>query len=258
MERAVEFCHSVSSFLHIAQTYIHGKHNCDDGGIDAERLTSVLAETKAGIDAAFADDFDTPTAMRHLANLVHEGYAQLARPKTQNNSESDSDGNALSTDNPAARRIFIAYVSYITRIFRVLGLSESDSSSSSSDIRFRSVMDSLVEFRSLVREFALSATTSSEVESSSSSEMSQLSDAELKKRRKTQMRKERRPLLSACDILRENLAAQGLQIVDQTKNRLNVMKRQITYNSNAPIGALVNNKFLLQDIQMLSVIFSFQ
>merc|ERR1712168_1174226 len=175
MERAVEFCHSVSSFLHIAQTYIHGQHNCDDSAIDVERLTRVFAETKAGIDAAFADDFDTPTAMRHLVNLVHEGYAQLARPTTQNKHENDSD--AKTADNPAARRIFIAYVSYITRLFRVLGLSDSDSSSSSSDIRFRSVMDSLVEFRSLVREFALSAPSPSGTESSVPEISSQLSNA---------------------------------------------------------------------------------
>ena len=73
MEKAVDLCHRISSFLHIAQNFIHGKHSC--GSVDHIRLEEVLQQTKTGVANAFADDFDTPTAMFHITDLVHEGRA---------------------------------------------------------------------------------------------------------------------------------------------------------------------------------------
>ena len=48
-----------------------GKHSC--GPIDHSKLEEVLRQTKADVFVAFANDFDTPTAMIHVTNLVHEG-----------------------------------------------------------------------------------------------------------------------------------------------------------------------------------------
>ena len=106
------------------------------------------------------------------------------------------------------------------RIMSVLGMTEgSGFAQSEADTKFDAVMDSLVDFRSAVREFALSAPASSASASAAAeADSSTSSAAEVKKKRK-EMRKERQPLLAACDSLREGLAAQGLQIVDQTKDR---------------------------------------
>jgi len=207
MEKAVDLCHRISSFLHIAQNFIHGKHSC--GSVDHIRLEEVLQQTKTGVANAFADDFDTPTAMFHITDLVHEGYVQLSR-------KSDIVG---ADHEPKSLAVLASYIAYISRLLQILGISaDSSLSTSSNDAQFGAVMECLVDFRSAVREFALAAPASSAEENEAKS----IESAQDNKRRKKEMRKERQPLLTACDSLRENLAAQGLQIVDQSKDRLDL------------------------------------
>ena len=105
----------------------------------------------------------------------------------------------------------------LSRLLHLLGVS-ADSSliTFSEDARFGAVMDSLVDFRSAVREFALTTPPSSDTEDF---EAKSLESAQVKKKRKKEMQKERQSLLTACDSLRENLSAQGLQLVDQSKDR---------------------------------------
>jgi len=207
MDKAVDLCHRISSFLHVAQSFIHGKHSC--GPIDHSKLEEVLRQTKADVAVAFANDFDTPTAMIHVTNLVHEGYIQLSR-KSEMGEE---------YHHPESLRVLASYIAYITRLMQVLGVSaDSSLSPSSNDARFDAVMESLVDFRSAVREFAL-ATPSTTPLSSENDDATKTPDSAQVKKKKKEMRKERQPLLEACDSLRDHLAAQGLQIVDQSKDR---------------------------------------
>ncbi|KAM7375010.1 hypothetical protein PAMA_014209 [Pampus argenteus] len=180
---------TIVTFFHEAQAYMKGQLLCPP--VQEAFLWERLAETKASVVTALADDFDTPRAISALMNLVYHGNCQLQ-------SVSKSDAVARS---PA---VFGAMLSYIRDVLDMFGVDllhnkvqEADVTSSSGSLE--AVVDQLTNFRSEVRAFAL---TRQDVKTSPTPE-------------KPGLYPERIPLLKACDDLRKDLAPLGVVIKDR-------------------------------------------
>jgi cysteinyl-tRNA synthetase len=147
----VEFFHNVKAVLRSAGTLTsHSqKWTAEEHGLDKS-----LLDCKTSVDAALRDDFDTPRALSSLAELVKScnNYIQ-AKEKAGNHP------NVLVVRSVAM---------YITKVFKVFGLA----TGGSGEIGFGSegeegdginreevlspILDSLMSFRSSVREMARS------------------------------------------------------------------------------------------------------
>lgn len=172
---------TISTFFHDAQAYMKGQLQCSP--VQEAVLWERLAETKASVVTALADDFDTPRAINAVMNLVYHGNCQL-QPVSK------SDGGARS---PA---VFGAMTSYIRDVLDMFGMDllhtkvqEADVMSSSGSLE--AVVEQLTNFRSEVRAFALDRSKTSG------------------------LYPERIPLLKACDNLRNDLAPLGVLIKDR-------------------------------------------
>eukprot|EP00064_Thunnus_orientalis_P018055 superscaffoldBa00004033_g18144 len=66
---------TISTFFHDAQAYMKGQLQCSP--VQEAVLWERLAETKASVVTALADDFDTPRAINAVMNLVYHGNCQL-------------------------------------------------------------------------------------------------------------------------------------------------------------------------------------
>uniref|UniRef100_A0A673AMM8 cysteine--tRNA ligase n=1 Tax=Sphaeramia orbicularis TaxID=375764 RepID=A0A673AMM8_9TELE len=163
---------TISTFLHDAQAYMKGQLQCLP--VQDANLWERLAETKCFIQAALADDFDTPRAMNALMNLVYHGNCQL-QPVTK------SDGT------PRSPAVFGAMSSYITDVLDIFGISKLQSTVRS----LEAIVDQLTRFRSDVRAFALAR---------------QQDDPSTGAPVKRGPYPDRMPLLKACDALRNDLA----------------------------------------------------
>uniref|UniRef100_A0A8C6WT07 cysteine--tRNA ligase n=1 Tax=Neogobius melanostomus TaxID=47308 RepID=A0A8C6WT07_9GOBI len=171
---------TVSAFINSAQAYMRGKLHTSP--IQEALLWEKLEETKSSVLTALADDFDTPRAVSAVLSLVYHANCQL-QPV------SNCTGEARS---PA---VLGALVSYILDIFDLFGINTFKSPVSiSPQTHLEGILDLLTQFRSEVREFAL---TQQERSNSSS---------------KPGLYPERIPLLKACDTFRDDLAALGVII----------------------------------------------
>ncbi|XP_040137650.2 putative cysteine--tRNA ligase, mitochondrial isoform X4 [Ictidomys tridecemlineatus] len=193
---AIDYCDStmlearqlllgLASFVEDARAYVKGQLICDPVKEDLlwERLTS----TKEAVKAALADDFDTPRAVGTILDLVHHGNRQL-RAVTK------------EPGGPRSPAVFGAIVSYIEQFFETVGISlvkQQCISGDSSVATLHSVVDELVRFRLKVRQYALTTPEAA-------------GDA------RRQLLLERRPLLEACDALRQDLATHGISIKDRS------------------------------------------
>lgn len=181
---------SISTFLHDAQAYMKGQLQCLP--VQDAALWDSLAETKRLIVAALADDFDTPRAMNALMNLVYHGNCQL-QPVSK------SDGT------PRSPAVFGAMSSYITDVLDIFGISKlqktADVASSSGSLE--AIVDQLTRFRSDVRAFALAR---------------QQDDPSAGAPVKRGPYPDRKPLLTACDALRNDLVPLGVLIKDRGAN----------------------------------------
>lgn len=97
--------------------------------------------------------------------------------------------------------MFGSVMSYIEQFFETvgIGISLGDTQSVSGDggsATLHSVVEELVRFRVKVRQFALAT-------------------GEATREAQQQQRLERQPLLEACDVLRQDLAAHGISIKDR-------------------------------------------
>ncbi|KAM9820865.1 putative cysteine--tRNA ligase, mitochondrial [Neosynchiropus ocellatus] len=176
---------TISNFCHEAEAYMRGQLQC--GSVQEAVLWERLAETKARVQAALTDDFDTPTAMSAVMNLVHHGYRQL-QPSVK------AEGQARS---PA---VFGAMTTYVRDVMDMFGISllhskvaELDHSSS---VSLETILEQLTNFRSQIRAFALS-----KKDHPSGS--------------KRELYPERIPLVEACDKLRDDLGSLGVTIKDR-------------------------------------------
>ncbi|XP_024609779.1 probable cysteine--tRNA ligase, mitochondrial isoform X2 [Neophocaena asiaeorientalis asiaeorientalis] len=144
-----------------------------------------LGHTKGAVQAALADDFNTPGAVDAVMDLAHHGNRQLKAA-------------AEAAGGPRSPAVFGAVVSYMEQFFETVGISLAERqcvSGAGGPAALHSVIEELVRFRQKVRQFALAAR-----EAPGEAQRQLL---------------ERRPLLEACDALRRDLAAHGVSIKDR-------------------------------------------
>uniref|UniRef100_A0A8C9VKP7 cysteine--tRNA ligase n=1 Tax=Scleropages formosus TaxID=113540 RepID=A0A8C9VKP7_SCLFO len=173
---------SISAFIHDAESYMKGQLLCQ--AVDEVALWQRLADTKASVQKALADDFDTPRAIDAVMSLIHHGNCQL---------------QVISKANGSSRSAapFGAIVSYIRDFLDVLGIDLLHSVDSPGLLE--NVVEELVRFRSEVRSIALAP---QEVTPSNTKDGTPPG----------QPRRDRVPLLRACDALRKNLEPFGVHI----------------------------------------------
>ncbi|KAK2507988.1 hypothetical protein MC885_012084 [Smutsia gigantea] len=175
---------AVAAFAEDARAYMKGQLACRPIGEAA--LWERLSHTKAAVQAALADDFDTARAVDAVMGLIHHGNRQL-KVVTQEPS------------GPRSPAVFGSIMAYIEQFFGTVGISLADTQSVSGgggSATLHSVVEELVRFRVKVRRFALAVGGAA-----GEAQQQQLS--------------ERQPLLEACDILRRDLAAHGIGIKDR-------------------------------------------
>ncbi|CAK6976534.1 probable cysteine--tRNA ligase%2C mitochondrial [Scomber scombrus] len=178
---------TIFTFFHDAQAYMKGQLQCSS--VQEAFLWERLAETKASVVTALADDFDTPRAISAVMNLVYHGNCQL-QPVSK------SDGVARS---PA---VFGAMTGYIRDVLDMFGIDlqhTKDADVNSSSRSLEAVVEQLANFRSEVRAFALACQD----------------DPTIRTPKKPGLYPERIPLLKACDSLRNDLAPLGILIKDR-------------------------------------------
>uniref|UniRef100_UPI003AB0DBA2 probable cysteine--tRNA ligase, mitochondrial n=1 Tax=Centroberyx gerrardi TaxID=166262 RepID=UPI003AB0DBA2 len=190
---------TISTFSHDAQNYMKGQLQCS--AVQEGLLWERLAETKATVVSALADDFDTPRAISAVMNLVYHGNCQL-QPITK------SDGL------PRSPAVFGAILSYIREVLGMFGINLLDKKEANVEDcsgSLEGVIEQLTRFRSEVRAFALARQDNTAPGSGS----------------KPGLYPERIPLLKACDTLRNDLAPLGVLIKDRgTNSTWEITRRQ--------------------------------
>ncbi|XP_067419794.1 probable cysteine--tRNA ligase, mitochondrial isoform X2 [Emydura macquarii macquarii] len=205
MNDAKNLLQTISYFISDANAYVKGQMVCDP--IQEDVLWEMLANTKANVKAAFADDFDTSRAVAAIMNLIHHGNRQLKAVTKQ-------EGGS-----PRSPVVYGAMLSYIEHFFNTVGLSLGERQvvpENKTSAVLSSVVDELVSFRIKVRNYALAmpgATESVHVEEGTTVSK-EIKQKEREKRR--QLLLEREPLLQACDNLRRDLAAFGINDMGTT------------------------------------------
>ncbi|XP_015610175.1 probable cysteine--tRNA ligase, mitochondrial [Cephus cinctus] len=138
MQIAVSTLKKFESFISDCDNFVADK--LCTGDIDESLLLQCLSETKHRVQSAVADDFNTPSAIHELLNLISLGNKMLHLPKDPSKSHSKSS---------------IAVVSnYIIFVLLKFGISYSVKSDAN-DHKLKSVIEELVNFRSSVRIRAL-------------------------------------------------------------------------------------------------------
>ncbi|XP_059759063.1 probable cysteine--tRNA ligase, mitochondrial isoform X2 [Balaenoptera ricei] len=184
MLEARRLLRAVAAFVGDARAYMRGQ--LAGGPVQEDALWERLGRTKGAVQAALADDFDTPGAVDAVTDLAHHGNRQLKAA-------------AEAAGGPRSPAVFGAIVSYVEQFFETVGISLAERqcvSGAGSPAALHSLVEELVRFRQKVRQFALAA-----------------GEAPGEARRQLL---ERRPLLEACDALRRDLAAHGVSIKDRS------------------------------------------
>ncbi|NIG58174.1 cysteine--tRNA ligase, mitochondrial-like [Pontoporia blainvillei] len=190
---------AVAAFVEDARAYMRGQ--LAGGPVQEDVLWERLGRTKGAVQAALADDFDTPGAVDAVMDLAHHGNRQLKAA-------------AEAAGGPRSPAVFGAVVSYVEQFFETVGISLAErqglgtcdailwavipvcpTPGASGPAALHSVVEELVRFRQKVRQFALAAR-----EAPGEAQQQLL---------------ERRTLLEACDVLRRDLAAHGVSIKDR-------------------------------------------
>ncbi|XP_032467296.1 probable cysteine--tRNA ligase, mitochondrial isoform X3 [Phocoena sinus] len=174
---------AVAAFVEDARAYMRGQ--LAGGPVQEDVLWERLGHTKGAVQAALADDFNTPGAVDAVMDLAHHGNRQLKAA-------------AEAAGGPRSPAVFGAVVSYMEQFFETVGISLAERqcvSGAGGPAALHSVIEELVRFRQKVRQFALAAR-----EAPGEAQRQLL---------------ERRPLLEACDALRRDLAAHGVSIKDR-------------------------------------------
>lgn len=187
MQQARSSLETISNFFHDAKAYMTGRLPC--AAVQEAFLWERLAEAKASVVAALADDFDTPRAINAVMNLVYHGNRQLQPVST-------ADGLSRSPG------VFGAIVSYIRDVLDVFGIDmvySKDADTASCSANLEGVIEQLTHFRNKVREFALA----------------RQHEPATGTPKKAGLYPDRIPLLKACDALRNDLAPLGVVIKDR-------------------------------------------
>ncbi|XP_027722359.1 probable cysteine--tRNA ligase, mitochondrial isoform X2 [Vombatus ursinus] len=200
MHEAKHHLIGIASFIDDANAYMKGQLVCDP--IREDLLWERLTSTKIAIKAAFADDFDTHRAVDAIMDLIQHGNRQLKAVTKEANC-------------PRSPAVYGAIVSYIESFLDTVGISLSSRqfiSENRSSATLHSVVDELVQFRSKVRQYSLGAPEGTGTAPADLSKEAK----KLQREKRQQLLLEREPLLQACDSLRQNLAAYGINIKDRS------------------------------------------
>ncbi|KAM9320002.1 putative cysteine--tRNA ligase, mitochondrial [Gastrophryne carolinensis] len=187
----------ISSFIDDAKAYLKGQLICQP--VQEEILWRSLNETKENVKAALTDDFDTLRAVSAVMDLIHHGNRQL---------------KTVSKEVRHARSplVYGAMVSYVEQFLEQLGISlhqQQSTAEGNNSALLHNVVEELIDFRSKVRNYALTTEETEQFSSITKEEKEQ------KKERRRKMMKEREPLMQACDAVRQNLAGLGVNIKDR-------------------------------------------
>ncbi|TEA28698.1 hypothetical protein DBR06_SOUSAS26210002 [Sousa chinensis] len=183
MLEARRLLRAVAAFVEDARAYMRGQ--LAGGPVQEDVLWERLGHTKGAVQAALADDFNTPGAVDAVMDLAHHGNRQLKAA-------------AEAAGGPRSPAVFGAVVSYVEQFFETVGISLAERqcvSGAGGPAALHSVVEELVRFRQKVRQFALAAR-----EAPGEAQRQLL---------------ERQPLLEACDALRRDLATHGVSIKDR-------------------------------------------
>jgi cysteinyl-tRNA synthetase len=159
-KRLTEFFHNVKAALRDPGTGWAASQKWSDEAVELQRS---LAEAQKRVDAALKDDFDTPTAMNVLTDLVKQTNVYL-----------DSGGGNGGNNNLQGLVLRNA-AGYVTRMLRVFGLMADDpvgwttvgggggegggGGTADRETVLRPVLDAVQEFRSTVRDGARAGDT---------------------------------------------------------------------------------------------------
>uniref|UniRef100_A0A674ETE9 cysteine--tRNA ligase n=1 Tax=Salmo trutta TaxID=8032 RepID=A0A674ETE9_SALTR len=180
---------TITAFTHDAQAYMRGQLQCQ--AVQEGALWERLAETKANVVRALADDFDTPRVVNAIMSLVSHGNRHLQGLLVLY-------GEWFTVTCCAFPAVFGAFLTYIREVFEVLGVDLLDRKPHSVDSSgtLENVVEQLARFRSDVRAFALSVEDMPGEPAHAS----------------PRPHSEKLPLLKACDTLRKDLASIGVHI----------------------------------------------
>ncbi|CAG5115092.1 unnamed protein product [Candidula unifasciata] len=143
MQKAVSLVATLNSIISRCDFYVKGQVDCGD--IPEAQVYEKLQSTRQTVEAAYADDFNTPRALAHIMRLV-KFMNQLLEEVTHT--------QTISARSPAP---VAAVGAYIGRVMNQLGLDfqqrkvEDDSEQ---PLQFYSAVETLVSTRWKIREFA--------------------------------------------------------------------------------------------------------
>ncbi|XP_026503282.1 probable cysteine--tRNA ligase, mitochondrial isoform X2 [Terrapene carolina triunguis] len=203
MNDAKNLLQAISSFISDANAYMKGQLVCDP--IKEDVLWEILANTKANVKAAFADDFDTSRAVAAIMDLIHHGNRQLKAVTKEGGS-------------PSSPVVYGTMLSYIEDFFNTVGISLGDRQvvpENKNSATLSSVIDELVSFRVKVRNYALAMPGATEAVQVEEGTILAKKTKQEEKETRRQLLLEREPLLQACDNLRRDLAAFGINVKDR-------------------------------------------
>lgn len=147
-KKFAEFFHNVKAVLRTDGGSLKAAQKWSPAAMELQKS---LAVTQTKVDEALKDDFNTPTAMNHLLDLVRQTNVYL---------DSCAGGEIAGL---AIRNV----ATYLTRIFQVFGLIDdvaigfgSGDGAASREQVLTPVLDAVQEFRSAVRDQARSGDTS--------------------------------------------------------------------------------------------------
>ncbi|XP_059759064.1 probable cysteine--tRNA ligase, mitochondrial isoform X3 [Balaenoptera ricei] len=108
MLEARRLLRAVAAFVGDARAYMRGQ--LAGGPVQEDALWERLGRTKGAVQAALADDFDTPGAVDAVTDLAHHGNRQLKAA-------------AEAAGGPRSPAVFGAIVSYVEQFFETVGIS---------------------------------------------------------------------------------------------------------------------------------------
>lgn len=171
MQKAISLLKKFEYFQSDCKNYLAGKFQC--GMIDEGVIYDKLVKARKNIHEALANDFGTPRVIEELSELVGTVHKML-------------DPQVNETASAAARSAdCVAAVSeYVFKVLKALGIGNNHEANED-DGKINQVVDTLVDFRDLVRNKSLDNLKQGGGD---------------------------KKLLTACDDVRKNLAACGIKI----------------------------------------------
>lgn len=232
LSNATAMVKKFKAFLDDCDAYVDGHLTC--ASINDAEVLKCLNKTRVKIKEALKNDFNTMQSLNALEGLISKVHRNI-----------QTKANSMPTA-PRSAGVIAACSSYVSKILDLLGVSFPTKNAllASNDINLYAlpeVMDSVLEFRRVVRHFALTTGPSASPEvhkmDSSSERTEKSSDlpdplnaavvvdkcsmewtTKISKQAVKLQRKEREPLLIACDDLREKLLTVGIHIKDRGKD----------------------------------------